>query len=375
MFTSPPPAPIYKFPYAGGHAQPSKNESAVSSEASNQQQARATAAAAVGTFARSTPPPLSAPQQSSLPYRRLRGGEVRLIASEWRLRKLFWKKMQRADANAFRHDNADGRREFASALSRRLDDLVAKISRSERLNEQLKRIGRRTAHSTREVVCATEISISSYGHGDEDEDISNYVKSRWAADDSTKASPRQRSPNVGLVATATATAIVAPSLERSRRRSPSKRVHKLAIVASASVQFVESCSPDVQCGGGGGIVSAGVMSHSYYDQFAWQPARMPPLHAPPPPSLPLPLYAPLLHAAAPVSAMASGGQTLRTHSDYDDSSGIGSMATTSSFAMRAAAAVSHAAAKPIASSAAAATALTNRQAARARAQPNFASLS
>lgn len=139
----------------------------------------------------------------------------------------------------------DGRREFASQLTRRLDDLVAKIGRSERLNEQLKRLGRRTAHSTRDVVRSTELSISSYAHVDEEDDINNYVKSRWAADDSAKASPRQRSPNVGLVPTISAQ----PALSRPRRRSSSEHWASTveSIMMSCRVELTRRAIGHRQC--------------------------------------------------------------------------------------------------------------------------------
>ncbi|KAI6241358.1 hypothetical protein M3Y99_00362700 [Aphelenchoides fujianensis] len=156
--------PIFKYPYVC-QANPSKNDSAVSSnfssEAGSSQHRGFTPA---GTLQTNKPPPPP-------PHRHDRQNV----------------------SSADRHDTEEGRRAFAEALTKRLAALDEKISRDERMNERIKRIDGRAMHSARDVVIS-ETALPTHGALDEDEDLDNYVKQRMVVDDSGKPSPSQQSP-------------------------------------------------------------------------------------------------------------------------------------------------------------------------------------
>ncbi|KAI6178541.1 hypothetical protein M3Y98_00511800 [Aphelenchoides besseyi] len=163
--------PIFKYPYVC-QANPSKNDSAVSSNFSSE----------AGSSQHRTFAPASTLQNT-----------------------------KRDGTSAFRHDTEEGRCEFATSLIKRLCDLDEKINRSERLNEQIKKIEGRTVFSARDVVIS-QIGMPTHGAVDEDEDVDNYVKQRMVVDDSGKPSPsQQQSP-------ATAGQLI--HARQQRRRSP-----------------------------------------------------------------------------------------------------------------------------------------------------------
>ncbi|KAI6203215.1 hypothetical protein M3Y94_00530900 [Aphelenchoides besseyi] len=254
--------PIFKYPYVC-QANPSKNDSAVSSNFSSE----------AGSSQHRTFAPASTLQHTKVPqpppHRRC---------------------AERDGTSAFRHDTEEGRCEFATSLIKRLCDLDEKINRSERLNEQIKKIEGRTVFSARDVVIS-QIGMPTHGAVDEDEDVDNYVKQRMIVDDSGKPSPsQQQSPaTVGQLIHA----------RQQRRRSP------------------KSCSPDPPTARS----KFNPMSQSCFDQYNNRG-----------------LHGGIL--TTKIHEIATFGNSPRSqfpmsYYDHDDlSSGIGSMATTSSITRR-----------------------------------------
>lgn len=114
----------------------------------------------------------------------------------------------------YRHDSEDGRKEFAANLMKRLNLVAEKMKRNERMNEDIKRIDKRTQFSARDAVISVGRSDSAYDLAEEDEDLDEYVKKKINPDDSTKASPSFHSPRGNSF--------------KNRRRSPSKKIEKIS---------------------------------------------------------------------------------------------------------------------------------------------------
>jgi len=198
--------------------------------------------------------------------------------------------------SGFRHETEEGRQDFAEALSKRLRELDEKINRSERINEQIQRIDRRATISTRDVVISSEMTIPSYGMAEEDEDLNNYVKQRMV-DDSGKPSPSQQQSPAAI------------PTQKPRRRSPK----------SCSPEYFPSAAHYQQ------QPKFNLMSQSYFDPSSvhhQHPMRIAALHA-------------QKFQQYPQVNKTSAGFDLRNtrYCDYDDedTSGIGSMATTAHF--------------------------------------------
>ncbi|KAI6182773.1 hypothetical protein M3Y97_00417200 [Aphelenchoides bicaudatus] len=197
---------------------------------------------------------------------------------------------QRLDgsSSSFRHDTDEGRLEFANALTKRLQELVEKINRTELMNAQIQKIDRQAMFSARDVLISSEMKISSYyGVADEDEDLNTYVKQR--IEDSQKPSPSQQQSPAGLPS----------NTIKTRRRSPK----------SCSPEYFPSTNQRHKFN---------LMSQSYVDPSV-HPMRMATMQAH--------KYNHYQHQSN------KGGFDLRHQKYYDDedTSGIGSMATTSHF--------------------------------------------
>jgi hypothetical protein len=89
----------------------------------------------------------------------------------------------------------EGRKDFAKALTDKLELLLGKIRHNDEIDEQLTRIHKKGKCSTREVILAGSVA-TNMATIEADDDVDSYVRQLGSGNDSGKPTPSQFSPGI-----------------------------------------------------------------------------------------------------------------------------------------------------------------------------------